>query len=150
MLAGMTQEQTNEYNRDQCKSIAMGLEAYANGEIYRCPECGEIITFDNEQYDEEAGTYTCQECDETFEEYELEALSLYDYFDDVFDIEYRFGSDRQLRSVKLLVAYGGPNIYIDTASCTVELYWWGDRASYPIDRDVCGEIDNIFEEIFNC
>ena len=137
-------------NREMCKNIAMDLEAYASGEMYRCPECGEIITFNNDQLNNEEGLYTCQECNATFEEHELESLSLYDYFDDVFDIEYRFGSDRQLRSVKLLVAYGGPNIYIDTASCAVELYWWGDRASYPIDRDVCGEIDSVFEEIFNC
>lgn len=137
-------------NREMCKNIAMDLEAYASGEMYRCPECGEIITFNNDQLNNEEGLYTCQECNATFEEHELEALSLYDYFDDVLDIEYRFGSDKQLRSVQLLVTYGGPNIYIDTASCAVELYWWGDRESYPIDRNVCGEIDSIFEEIFNC
>lgn len=137
-------------NREHCKAIAEELERYYNGEIYRCPECGETITFDNNQVNNEEGTYTCQECKATFEEHELESLSLYDYFDDVFGIEYRIGSDKQLRSVQIMIACGGPNIYIDTASKAVELYWWSDRASYPIDSDVCGEINSIFEEIYNC
>ena len=137
-------------NRKHCENIARDLEAYSNGELYRCPECGETITFNNEQFNKETGTYTCQECDATFEEHELEALSLYDYFEDCYDIEYRIGSDRQLRSVQVMVACGGPNIYIDTASRAVELYWWGDRASYPIDPGVCDEIDYYFEELLNC
>lgn len=137
-------------NREMCKNIAMDLEAYASSEMYRCPECGEAITFDNEQFNGEAGTYTCQECDATFEEHELEILSLYDYFDDCYDIEYRIGSDKQFRSVCVMVACGGPNIYIDTASKAVELYWWGERASYPINSDVCEEINNYFEELYNC
>ena len=137
-------------NKKHCEHIAKDLEAYSNGELYRCPECGETITFDDEQFNGEAGTYTCQECNAIFEEHELEALSLYDYFDDYFDIEYRIGSDKQFRSVRIMVACGGPNIYIDTASRAVELYWWGNDASYPIDRDVCDEIDRCFEELFNC
>ena len=137
-------------NRKHCENIAKDLEAYASGNLYRCPECGEVIEWDNDQYNEETVAYTCQECDTTFEEHELEALSLYDYFEDCYDIEYRVGSDRQLRSVQVMVACGGPNIYIDTASRAVELYWWGNNASYPIDSDVCDEIDYYFEELLNC
>ena len=137
-------------NRKYCENIADNLKAYYNGEMYRCPECGEVIEWDNYQYNEETAVYTCQECEATIEEYELEALSLYDYFDDCYDIEYRVGSDKQFRSVCIMVACGGPNIYIDTRSKLVELYWWSDRASYPIYSDVCEEIDRIFEEVFNC
>lgn len=137
-------------NREYCKRIALDVEAYANGGVYRCPECGEVIEWNDDNYSKEEGLYTCSECDATLEENELEALSLWDYFDDVLDIEYRIGADKQLRSVQIAVTLGGPNVYIDTASCQVELYWWGDRASYPIDRDVCGEIDDLFEEIFRC
>ena len=137
-------------NRKHCENIAKDLEAYASNSVYRCPKCEAIIEWNDEHYEEENAKYTCPECDATFEEYELEALSLYDYFDDCLDIEYRIGSDKQLRSVRIMVAWGGPNIYIDTGSRRVELYWWGDDASYPIDSDVCAEIDQYFEEIFNC
>ena len=53
-------------NREMCKNIAEDLEAYASGEMYRCPECGEIITFNNDQLNNEEGLYTCQECNATF------------------------------------------------------------------------------------
>ena len=150
-LANITQEETNRENREHCKAIAERLEAVANGTFYRCPECGEWIEFENEQYDDDAATYTCQECKATFEENELEAISFYDYFQDqILDVEFRIGSDRKYRSVKIMVAWGGPNIYIDTASQAVELYWWTDRASYLIDSDTVKEIDAWAEEWYQC
>jgi hypothetical protein len=133
-------------NREHCRRIAESVEAYANGNIYRCPECDEII----ELPDDVGDKYRCPDCETVHDIDDLEQLGLWDYFDDALDIEYRIGSDRRLRSVQIMVACGGPNIYIDTASRQVELYWWGDRASYPIDRDVCGEIDTWAEELYQC
>ena len=138
----------NDYeNRQHCKRIAEDIEDYYNGLVYKCPECGEIITVPADWSEEK---YKCPHCDTVHDGDDLEQLSLYDYFDDVLDIEYRIGSDKQLRSVQIMVTCGGPNIYIDTASKQVELYWWGDRASYPIDSDACDAIDDIFNEYFNC
>ena len=145
-------------NRKHCENIAKDLEAYANCEVYRCPECGEVFSLYEDGNYESADTAadgiekaTCPGCGYVSEDTnDFEPLSLYDYFDDCLDIEYRVGSDKQLRSVRIMVAWGGPNIYIDTASRAVELYWWGDNASYPIDSDVCDEIDQYFEEIYNC
>lgn len=130
-------------NRKHCKAIAETLKAYYNGEIHLCPECGEEIHLDDS---DDFYNASCPNC----ENEELEQLSLYDYLNDCYDIEYRMGTDRQLRSVCIMVACGGPNIYIDTKSKEVELYWWTEHESYPIDYDVCEEIDCIFEEIFNC
>jgi hypothetical protein len=115
--------------------------------VYRCPECGELLEINRLCVGDK---YRCPECETTNDIDDFEQLSLWDYFNDVLDIEYRVGSDKQLRSVQIMVAWGGPNIYIDTATKQVELYWWGDRASYPIDSDVCNEIDYIFEEYLNC
>lgn len=145
-------------NLEWCKRIALNLESYYNGEVYKCPECGEefdlyndgnYMSADNSEDGVEKATCPC--CGYVSEySNEFEPMSLWDYFTDCYDIEYRFGSDRTLRSVCIMVACGGPNIYIDTGSKRVELYWWGDRASYPIDNDVCQEIDSLFEEIFDC
>ena len=49
-----------------------------------------------------------------------------------------------------MVACGGPNIYVDTGSGQVELYWWGDSAKWGIDRNAVVAIDEAFEELFNC
>ena len=145
-------------NKKWCENIAKNLEAYHNGEVYRCPECGEEFSLYEDGNYESADTAadgiekaTCPSCGYVSEDSnDFDQLSLYDYFDDCYDIEYRVGSDKQLRSVCIMVACGGPNIYIDTGSKRVELYWWGDRAYYPIKSDVCDEIDSVFEEIFNC
>lgn len=143
-------EKTERKNREHCKRIAEELEAYAEGTVYRCPECGEIIEWDNEQYNDEEAEYTCQCCGETFDESDLEALSVYDFIADVYDIEYRIGSDMEYRSVKIMVACGGPNIYIDTARRMVQLYWWTDYAEYPISSDAAEELDSIMEELYQC
>lgn len=138
-------------NREHCKSIALKLEAVANGDFYRCPECGEWIRFDNDQYTGESDEYTCQECNATFDESDLEAVTFWDYFEgDTYDIEYRLNAEREYKSVRIMVACGGPNIFIDTAAQAVQLYWWTDRAEYPIDPDTCDLIDEYFEELYHC
>lgn len=144
------QQKTDRENREHCKRIADELEAVAEGRVYKCPECGELVGIENLVYDEDTQTYTCTQCGKTFDDCDLEPVYMLDYFADVLDIEYRIGSDREFRSVRLLVAYGGPNIYIDTCSRQVELYWWTDRASFPLSDEVCDQINADFEELFNC
>lgn len=134
-------------NRKHCQNIAENLEEYYNGDVRKCPNCGEEHT---REWDYVGDVFKCPECEEVTNTDEWGQLSLWDCLNDVYDIEYRIGSDKELRSVQLMVACGGPNIYIDTASKQVELYWWGDRANYPIDSDVCDEIDSIFEEYYKC
>lgn len=146
--AETAQEKTDRENREHCKHIAQDIERIADGGVYTCPECGEMVTMIET---EDADGFTVYElsCGHTVE-YEPDNVTFYEYFSDVYDIEYRIGSDREYRSVKLLVACGGPNIYIDTARRAVLLYWWTDSAEYPISSDACDEIDSAFEEIFEC
>lgn len=133
-------------NYETCKRIADELREYYEGGAYICPECGEVIKID---FDEN-GEAICPECGETISEDWTDPVSLWDYFDDCLDIEYRIGGDRELRSVCIMVACGGPNIYIDTGNKKVELYWWTETASAPIDCDVCEAIEEIFEDIYSC
>ena len=147
-LANMTQEQTDNENREHCKRIAEELEAYTEGKIYKCPICGELYSIDDAEETEDG--HKCPACDEEIEDGDEEQQSLYDYFNDVFDIEYRISGNREFRSVQIMVACGGPNIYIDTGTAQVELYWWTDRASYPISYNARDEIDAYFEDLYNC
>jgi hypothetical protein len=150
------QEQTSKENFEHCKRIAETLELYTEGTGCKCPECGEVHHFneyeETEHENEDGETcYTCPNCGGEIEEHELEAVSIYDYFnDDIYDIEYRIGSDREYRSVSVMVACGGPNIYIDTKRRAVLLYWWSDFAEYPLLSSTCEAVDDFFEELFNC
>ena len=151
----MTREETYRENLERCKSIADTLEGYSNGDMYECPHCGGVHPFTEyeatEHRDEDGSIfYTCPNCGDDMEEYELEAVSVWYYFNDVFDIEYRVGSNREYRSVRIMVACGGPNIYIDTAAHAVKLYWWTDFAEYGLSSYTCEQIDQYFEELYNC
>lgn len=133
-----------EHN-EHCKEIAERLEAFARGYLARCPECGEDIEPDD------SDTFTCPHCGHSCDVDELEPLSIYDYFtDSIYNIEYRCDSRKEYKSVQIMVACGGPNIYLDTASGDVELYWWTERGRYPMSSSVIRALDEFAEELWNC
>lgn len=140
------QEKTDRENFEHVQHIAHEVEAYAAGRVYKCPECGEVFILD---YGDDTPD-VCPCCGDECGADAFAQLSLYDYFDDALDIEYRVDAQLQYRSVCVMIACGGPNIYIDTGSKNVELYWWSDRAEYRLLSDAVEAIDEIFEEMFNC
>ena len=78
-----------------------------------------------------------------------ETMTLYDYMRNVLDFEYTITSRREYKSVKIWVTLGGPNVWIDTRDSYIRLAWGSEREEYPLDYDVCDEINDIFEEYFD-
>ena len=74
--------------------------------------------------------------------------SILDYLNGALDIEYIVGSDGDYRGARILVAFGGPTIWINTRTNTVEGGWWQDSAHATFD-DAIG-LDETLEELFNC
>ncbi len=138
------QERTDRENHEHCKRIADELEAYAEGEVYRCTECGEICTVE-ETEDEDGFTVYKTSCGCTLDR-EPDQMSVYDFIADALDIEVSCSLDGEYRSARIMVTCGGPNIYIDTARKAVELYWWTDRAEYPISSDAADALDEAIAE----
>lgn len=84
---------------------------------------------------------------------ELEAMddeTLNEYLYDVYDIEYRADNERAYRSVKLMIACGGPNVYVDTDEKAVLLHWGGTKKEHFLSREVTDRVDNIFSELWDC
>ena len=75
-------------------------------------------------------------------------LSGYDYLEHVYDIKYLVGGDGSYYGAELLVAGGGPNIYVDTRSMEVQGYWGSDRVNIAF-RDEIG-LDDALEELWEC
>lgn len=100
-------------NYETVKAIANELDAIVKGDMYVCPECGEIMGSYCEYADAEGyPRYKCEcGCDT---DTEPEWATLYDHVlcTDPFDIEYRVSGTGEYRSVRVMVACGGPNIYI--------------------------------------
>ena len=151
-LANMTQEETNRVNREHCKSIAQDLELIALGQAYKCPYCDEII--DSEEYTENEAFYEALtdgdecECPHCHETEEFQQLSVYDWLDDALDIQYTVNHDLSYYAGRVMVACGGPNIYVDTFRGEVALYWWTDRAEYDLTTTARDALDETLEELY--
>lgn len=130
-----------------CKAIAEDLRKYNdgcyisyNGDTYEIDDL-ETVEIDGYEYYVIDG--------ENVDPDETETLSLYDYFDDYYNIDWILDSNKELQAVRVMVACGGPNIYINTWDKQVELFWWTDSGKYYLDNDLCNAINSIFEEYWN-
>lgn len=71
-----------------------------------------------------------------------------DYLKDCLDIEYIISSAGDFLGARVLVAFGGPNIWINTRTNTVEGFWWSD-SSFASFIDNLG-LNDYLEEIYEC
>ena len=75
---------------------------------------------------------------------------LYDYINEALDFEFRVDLQRNYRSARIAITLGGPNVFIDTKSGCVELYWGTSQADWPLSQDAADVIDNILREFYGC
>ena len=163
----------NEHD-EHCKSIAERLDSIVNGELYRDADGNEWEWYDEDddgtqivctyEYTIENGAAVkhvvsaySDDGGETWtrgddgEPVELEQIDMVDGIGDVYNVEYRTsGRDEEPSSVQLMITCGGPNIYIDTKSGDVELYWWGETGRYPLSVDVIDAVNELYLEFWNC
>lgn len=81
-------------------------------------------------------------------ENEGQLMDGYEYISDALDIEYIVNKDKEILGARILVAFGGPNIWINTRTKQVEGYWWGDSCIMSYDRDemdIAGAVESIYE-----
>ena len=100
-----------------------------------CTECGADL----------GKSSFCPECEARNPDF----LSGFDYIADVLDVNWLLDSKREFKGARLLVTFGGPNIWIDTAKQTVEGHWWGDSFTASYARDEM-DIEGACSEWFGC
>jgi hypothetical protein len=81
-------------------------------------------------------------------ECEGDERSAFDYIKDALDIEYTISSAGDYLGARILVAFGGPNIWINTRTNVVEGYWWQDTELATF-TDTLG-LHECCEELFAC
>jgi len=74
-----------------------------------------------------------------------EDFNAFDYLQDALDIEYIVNNRGEYLGARVLVAFGGPNIWVNTRTHTVEGHWWGDSA-YASFTDGIG-LDEALQEL---
>ena len=70
------------------------------------------------------------------------------WMEDVYDIEWITFQDKTYKAARLLVAGGGPNIWVNLQTNTVQGYWWGDYCEHSFQDNI--GLDQYLEEIFDC
>ena len=70
---------------------------------------------------------------------------LHKWMEDVYDIEWITNQDHSYKGARLLVAGGGPTIWVNLQGLTVDGYWWGDTCKYPFADNI--GLDEYLEEL---
>jgi hypothetical protein len=87
-----------------------------------------------------------------FDEDELnvdgEQMTAFDYLQDALDIEYIVNGKGEYLGARVLVAFGGPNIWVNTRTNTVEGHWWSDSCTASFTDNI--GLDDALEELWNC
>ena len=64
---------------------------------------------------------------------------------DVYDVEWITHQDHSYKAARLLVAGGGPNIWVNTQTEMVEGYWGADEISWHFQDNI--GLDDYLEEL---
>ena len=67
------------------------------------------------------------------------------FMEGVYDIEWITFNDHSYKAARLMVAGGGPNIWVNLQTNTVDGYWWGDHCKVPFTDNL--GLDEYLEEL---
>jgi len=70
------------------------------------------------------------------------------FMEGVYDIEWITYQDHSYKAARLLVAGGGPNIWVNLQDMNVEGYWGSDRVIEPFIDEI--GLDDYLEELHAC
>ena len=73
---------------------------------------------------------------------------LHKWMEEVYDIEWITHNDKTYKAARLLVAGGGPNIWVNLQDMTVDGYWGGDKCSWGFVDNI--GLDDHLEELHGC
>ena len=71
-----------------------------------------------------------------------------EWMEDVYDIRYIVDRDKRYMGAELMVAGGGPTIWVNLYTNEVEGYWGGDRVTAPFIANL--GLDDYCEEMYDC
>ena len=77
-----------------------------------------------------------------------EEASVASWMQDVYDIRYIVDREKRYYSAELLVAGGGPTIWVNLNTKEVEGYWGGDRVTEPFIDNL--GLDDYLEDMYAC
>jgi len=73
---------------------------------------------------------------------------VHDFMEGVYNIEWITYQDKSYKAARLLVAGGGPNIWVNLQTGTVDGYWGCDKVSHGFIDNI--NLDEYLEELYGC
>ena len=70
------------------------------------------------------------------------------WMEGVYDIRYIVDREKRYLGCELMVAGGGPTIWVNTYTQQVEGYWGGDRVTWAFQDNL--DLDDYCEEMYSC
>ena len=70
------------------------------------------------------------------------------FMDHVYDIEWITHNDHSYKAARLMVAGGGPNIWVNLQDMNVEGYWGSDKCIHGFVDEI--GLDDYLEELHGC
>jgi len=70
------------------------------------------------------------------------------WMEGVYDIEWITYGDKTYKSARLMVAGGGPTVWVNLQRNVVQGYWWGDYCEHHFSDQI--GLDEYLEEIYDC
>ena len=70
------------------------------------------------------------------------------WMENVYDIEWITHNDHSYKAARLMVAGGGPNIWVNLQDMNVEGYWGGDKCIHGFIDNI--GLDDYLEELHAC
>ena len=71
-----------------------------------------------------------------------------EWMEGVYNIEWITHQDKTYKAARLLVAGGGPNIWVNLLTNTVDGYWGTDKCSWGFVDNI--GLDDYCEELYGC
>ena len=71
-----------------------------------------------------------------------------EWMEGVYDIRYIVDREKRYLGAELLVAGGGPTVWVDLWDKEVKGYWGGDRVNVPFSDNL--GLDDYCEEMYGC
>jgi len=120
-----------EPNKEYALTGKTGDACIANGSSWKESEVKKKPETCNQQLERMVKNIALDITDENNTMKQLES-----FIDGVYDIEWITHQDHSYKAARLLVAGGGPNIWVNLQTNTVDGYWGSDKRSW-------GFVDNI-------
>ena len=82
---------------------------------------------------------------------ELEEKGAFAFFEEqgIYNLEFTVDADLEYKGARVMIACGGPNIYIDTCKGSIELFWGCKETYWYLSPGCRTDVDSYFEELFN-